>query len=233
MTSSIDFDILGRPDFALLKLRLAAGQKVFAEPAAMASMDPWIGLKAGLKGGVLASMGRMFAGESMIVNTFTADRPGELMLAPGPAGDIVHYKLRGNRLRVQRGAYLAHGEGVEISAKWEGARGFFSGQGLVLLQGQGDGDLFFNAYGAVLEMDVTEEMMVDTGYVVAFEDTLQYQVSVLPGLGLGSRVKSFLFGGEGLVVRFSGRGKVWIQTRTVNPFLSWVHPYRPQKKSDD
>lgn len=232
MTSSIDFDILGRPDFALLKLRLQAGQKLFAEPAAMATMDPWIKLKAGLKGGMLASMGRMFAGESLIMNTFSTDRAGELMLAPGPAGDIVHYKLRGNRLRVQRGAYLAHGEGIEVSAKWEGARGFFSGQGLVLLQAHGEGDLFFNAYGAVLEMDVTSEMMVDTGYVVAFEDTLQYQVSVLPGLGLGGRMKSFFFGGEGLVVRFSGRGKVWIQTRTVNPFLSWVHPYRPQKKND-
>ncbi len=233
MTSSLDFEVLARPDYALLKLRLDQGQKLFAEPAAMATMDPHINLKAGLKGGVLASVGRMFAGESLIVNTFTAERAGELMLAPGPAGDIVHYRLRGNRLRVQRGAYLANGEGVEVSAKWEGARGFFSGQGLVLLQAQGEGDLFFNAYGAVLEVDVTDDYMVDTGYVVAFEDTLQYQVSVLPGLGIGGRMKSFFFGGEGLVVRFSGRGKVWMQTRTVNPFLSWVYPYRPQQKSDD
>jgi uncharacterized protein (TIGR00266 family) len=232
-SASIDFDILERPDFALLRLRLQSGQKIFSEPSAMATMDTGITLKAGLKGGVLGSMGRMFAGESLIVNTFTAERPGELMLAPGPAGDIVHYRMRGGRLMVQRGGYLANSEGVEVSAKWAGARGFFSGQGLVLLQASGEGDVFFNAYGAVLEIDVRDDMLVDTGYVVAFEDTLQYQVSVLPGLGLGGRAKSFFFGGEGLVVRFSGQGKVWVQTRTVNPFLSWVYPYRPQKRQND
>ncbi len=116
-------------------------------------------------------MERMLAGESLIVNTFTAQQPGELMLAPGPAGDIVHHRLRGGRLMVQRGGYLANSEGVSLTAKWRGARGFFSGQGLVLLQASGTGDVFFNAYGAVLELDVSTEMVVDTGYVVAFEDT--------------------------------------------------------------
>lgn len=230
--TAIDFDVLQRPDFAMLRVRLAQGQRLFTEPAAMATMDPSISLKAGLKGGLLGSVGRMFAGESLIMNTFSAERgAGEVMLAPGPAGDVLHYRLDGSgRVFVQRGAFLAHGEGVEISAKWEGARGFFSGQGLVLLAASGAGDLFFNAYGAVLPMDVTDELIVDTGYVVAFEDTLQYRVSVLPGLGLGSKVKAFFFGGEGLVVRFSGQGRVWIQTRMVNPFLTWVHPYRPQKR---
>ncbi len=230
---SINFDILQQPDFAMLRVKLRQGQRIFSEPSAMASMDPSIGLKAGLKGGLLRSVGRMFAGESLIMSTFTAERgAGEVMFAPGPAGDVVHYPLTGGRLMLQRGAYLAHSDGVDVSAKWEGARGFFSGQGLVLLAATGAGDVFFNAYGAVLPIDVTYDFMVDTGYVVAFEDTLKYEVSVLPGLGLGGRIKSFFFGGEGLVVRFSGQGKVWVQTRTVNPFLSFVYPYRPQKKSD-
>jgi uncharacterized protein (TIGR00266 family) len=227
----IAFEVLQRPDFALLRVKLAQGQRVHSEPSAMASMDPGIVLKAGFKGGVLGSVSRMFAGESLIVNTFSAEQaPGEVMLAPGQAGDVLHYRLGGGRLLVQRGAYLANSDGVEISAKWEGARGFFSGQGLVLLAAKGVGDVFFTAYGAVLAMDVADELIVDTGYVVAFEDTLQYQVSVLPGLGLGGKAKSFFFGGEGLVVRFSGQGRVWVQTRTVNPFLSFIYPYRPQKK---
>jgi uncharacterized protein (TIGR00266 family) len=229
----LDFDILQRPDFALLRVRLAEQQKLFAEPAAMAAMDPTVGLKAGFQGGVLGSVGRMFAGENLILNTYTAERgKGEVLLAPGPAGDVVHYGLRGGSLLLQRGSYLASSEGVEVNAKWAGARGFFSGAGLILLRAHGSGDLFFNAYGAVLELDVAGEYMVDTGYVVAFEDTLQYQVTTLPGLGIGGRAKSFFFGGEGLVVRFSGQGRVWVQTRTINPFLSWVHPYRPQKKRD-
>ncbi|MET0341407.1 MAG: TIGR00266 family protein [Polyangiales bacterium] len=233
MTTHLEHEILERPDFAMLCVKLATGQKVFTEPAAMASMDETIGLHAGLRGGLLGGVGRMFAGESLIMNTFTAERgAGEVMLAPGPAGDIVHHRLRGGRFMLSRGAFLASSEGVTLSAKWEGARGFFSGNGLVLLQALGEGDLFFNAYGAVLELPVDGEYLVDTGYVVAFEDTLNYQVTTLPGLGVGSKVKSFLFGGEGLVVRFAGQGRLWVQTRTVNPFLSWVHPYRPVKKRE-
>lgn len=232
--SSFEYEILQRPDFAILRVRLAQQQQLMAEPKAMVSMDPAVELKAGLSGrGMLGSVGRMFAGENLIVNTFTAERgEGEVLLAPGPAGDIVHYPMSGGSLLLQRGAYLANAPGVDLNAKWEGARGFFSGNGLILLRASGVGDLFFNAYGAVLELNVTDEYMVDTGYVVAFEDTLQYQVTTLPGLGLGSRAKSFFFGGEGLVVRFSGQGRLWIQTRTINPFLSWVYPFRPQKKRD-
>jgi uncharacterized protein (AIM24 family) len=84
----------------------------------------------------------------------------------------------------------------------------------------------------MLELDVTDGFIVDTGYIAAFEDTLSYEVTVLPGLSLGSKVKSFFFGGEGLVARFAGQGKIWVQTRTINPFLSWVYPYRPVKKRD-
>lgn len=230
--STLAYEILESPEFALLRVELTAGQRVFAEPAAMAGMAPSIELKAGLKGGLLGSMGRMFAGESMIVNTFRAPQGGEVMLAPAAPGDIVHHALNGGRLLLQRGAYLANGEGVEVSASWAGARGFFSGQGLVLLQAQGTGDIFFNAYGAVLQVDVTHEYMVDTGYVVAFEDTLQYQVTTVPGLGIGRSAKTFFFGGEGLVVKFSGQGRVWLQTRTINPFLTWLYPYRPVKKRD-
>lgn len=230
---SLDFDILERPDFAIVRLRLAAGQKIFAEPSVMATMDPTLQLRAGLKGGIIGSVGRAIAGESLVLNTFTAERgPGELMLAPGAAGEVIHQRLRGGTIYLQRGAYLAHSEGVEINAKWGGARGFFSGQGLILLKASGTGDVFFSTYGAVLELNVTDGLIVDTGYIAAFEDTLHYEVTVLPGLSLGGKVKSFFFGGEGLVARFSGQGKVWVQTRTINPFLSWVHPYRPVKKRD-
>jgi uncharacterized protein (TIGR00266 family) len=231
--SSLDFEILERPDFSILRVRMAQGQQIFAEPSVMAAMDPELELRAGFKGGLLGSVGRAIAGESMVLNTFTAERgPGELMLAPGAAGDVVHHRVRGASLLLQRGAYIAHTEGVEINAKWGGARGFFSGQGLVLLRASGVGDVFFSTYGAMLELDVSDGFIVDTGYIAAFEDTLQYEVTVLPGLSLGSKVKSFFFGGEGLVARFSGQGKIWVQTRTINPFLSWVYPFRPVKKRD-
>lgn len=173
----------------------------------------------------------MFGGESLIVNTFTAEGgPGEVLFAPGHLGDTQHYRLTGGSLFLQRGAYMANSEGVEVTGSWQGAKGFFSGEGLVLLKASGTGDVFFNSYGAILEVDVVGDYLVDTGFIVAFEDTLQYNVGVLPGLR-GGGFKRLFFSGEGLVCRFSGEGKVWIQTRYVSPFLSWVHQFRPTKSN--
>src|SRR5687767_308977 len=98
MANPLAFDILQRPEFAILRVKLEPGQRLFAEPSAMASMDAGIDLKAGFKGGVLSSMSRMLAGESLTLSTFSAERSGgEVMLAPGAAGDLVHYRLRGGR----------------------------------------------------------------------------------------------------------------------------------------
>lgn len=229
MTATLDHEITHRPDFSLLRVNLALGQKVYAEPSAMAAMSPSLTLKAGLKGGALGSLGRMFGGESLIVNTFTAERgPGEVLFAPGHLGDTCHHRLAGGSLLLQRGAYMANSEGVEVTGKWQGAKGFFSGEGLVLLKASGVGDIFFNSYGAIVEIDVTGDHIVDTGYVVAFEDTLTYRVGVLPGLRTGG-FKRLFFSGEGLVCTFSGQGRLWVQTRYVSPFLGWVHPFRPVK----
>lgn len=233
MTQPYNFDIICQPDFSLLRVQLRDGEEIFAEPSAMASMDPHVELKTGMKGGLLRSVGRAFGGESFFINTFTArGAPGEVTFAPGQMGDLCHYPLRGTGLMLQRGGYVAHGPGVEVTAKWEGFRGFFSGEGMVLLKATGQGDLFFSTYGSIIEIDVRNSYYVDTGYVVAFEETLQYQVTTLPGLSTGGRIRSFFFGGEGLVCRFSGQGKLWIQTRAVNPFLTWIYPFRPQKKGN-
>ena len=231
-TENFEYEISQRPDFALVTVKLAPGQKVFAEPSGMAAMTPSIKLTSGLKGGLGKTIGRALGGESLIINTFTAeDEPGELICAAGAAGDAAYYRLQGNSLMLQRGAFMLHSDGVELTGKWQGAKGFFSGEGLVLLKASGSGDLFFNSYGAILTVDVTDQYIVDTGYVVAFEDSLNYKVTVLPGLRAGGKLKSFFFGGEGLVCQFSGQGRVWIQTRHVGSFLSFVNPYRPTKNN--
>ena len=225
---NFDFEISQRPDFALVTIRLPEGEKVYSEPSAMASMTPSVELKAGFKGGIGKTIGRALGGESLIVSTYTAtEGDGEVCFAAGAAGDTAHYRLNGNTLMLQRGAFMLHSEGVELTGKWQGAKGFFSGEGLVLLKASGTGDVFFNSYGAILAIDVTDEYIVDTGYVVAFEESLDYKITVLPGLRGGSKMKSFFFGGEGLVCQFSGHGRVWIQTRHVQSFLSWVYPFRP------
>lgn len=232
MSGELQFEVALRPDFSMLNVRLRPGESVYAEPAAMATMSPGVTLKAGLKGGAMKSLGRMFGGESLVVNTFTAgSEAGEVQFAPGHLGDVCHYRLTGGSLLLQRGGYMANSAGVEVTGSWQGAKGFFGGEGLVLLKASGQGDVFFSSYGAILEYDVHDEFLVDTGFVVAFEDTLQYRVDVLPGLR-GGGFKRLFFSGEGLVCRFAGQGKVWVQTRYVTPFLAWVNQYRPVRSNN-
>jgi len=231
-TADLSYEISQRPDYAILKVDLEAGAKVFAEPSAMVSMSGGMHLKAGFRGGLGRSLGRMLGGESLVVNTFTANSgPGEILFAGGSAGDIAYKRLENSSLFLQRGAYMLNTEGVDLTGKWQGAKGFFSGEGLVLLKASGTGDLFFNSYGAIMPIDVSGDFIVDTGYIVAFEDTLQYKVTVLPGARAGGKLKSFFFGGEGLVCRFTGQGKVWVQTRQVSSFLAWANAYRPTRNN--
>jgi uncharacterized protein (TIGR00266 family) len=230
----IQYSITQNPEFALITVQLEAGQKIYSEPGAMASMDDNIKLTADLQGGLMGSIQRGLGGESLIISTYEAEgKPGELVLAAGQPGDTVHYSLDGTcSLLLQRGSYLAHSDGVTVSSSWQGVRGFFSGEGLILLQVTGSGDLFFNSFGAIIEIDVEDELFIDTGFIVAFESTLNYNVTTLPGLRPGTNWKSLFLGGEGLVCKFTGKGKVWIQSRQISTFLRWVHPFRPVESSN-
>lgn len=237
---TVQHEILHRPDFGFLQVRLTPGQSIHAEPGAMASMDSGVKMKTSLKGGLWKSIKRGIGGESLVMNTYTAgDRPAEVTFAPGPLGDLVHHRLDGSgALLLQRGGYVASTPGVTVDSQWQGFRGFFSGEGLFLLHCSGQGDLFFNTFGAVLEVDVKDEWYVDSSYVVAFEDTLDYRVTALPGMrpsggvkGFFKGVKNFFLGGEYLVCQFTGQGRLWVQTRSVGAFTNWVQPYRPVESS--
>ena len=226
--TDMQFEILGKPDYGFLRVRMAAGQTLCVEASSMASMDTNMVMKTRMKGGLLASIKRGLAGESLFLNEFTAEGgPGEINIAPGAIGDLTHYRLEpGKSIYLQSGAYVASSLGVEINTKWEGFRGFFGGTGLFLLKIEGSGDLFFNAYGGLVEIPVQGDYVVDTGYIAAFEEGLQYKVTLLGGL------KTSLLGGEGLVCRFSGQGKVWLQTRQIYPLLRWLWPFRPKKNKN-
>lgn len=236
MSDSLDFEILQRPDFAALKVNLDGGQQIMAEPSAMVGMDPNIHMKTSMKGGLWKGIKRGLGGESFFMNTFTAeDGPGEILFAPGPMGDLNHVRLEGAcDLMIQRGGYVAHGGDIDMDSNWQGlGRGFF-GEGMFLMKASGTGDVFFNTYGAMLEVDVNGGYVVDNTYVVAFESTLDYRVSTITPKdgGLFKKAKSFLFGGEMFVSRFSGQGKLWVQTRSVAAFTRWVHPFRPVQNNN-
>jgi uncharacterized protein (TIGR00266 family) len=219
----LQFRIDGRPDFAFLTVQLPANRTLKVEASAMATMDTTLSMKTKLKGG----LGRFLTGESLFLNEFTAENvPGDIGIAPGAPGDIGHVYLRNETLFLQNSAFVACDPAVNLETKWQGfTKGFFSGESFFLVRASGEGDLWFNTYGGMIELDIDGDYVVDTGNIVAFTDGLEYHISKVGGY------KSLFFSGEGLVCRFSGRGKVWIQTRAATAFVSWAHYFRPVKGS--
>jgi uncharacterized protein (TIGR00266 family) len=217
--STYRYKIINRPDFAFLYIQIPAGEKLMVEAASMATMTPNLKMKTKMKGG----FGRLLTKESIFKNEFTAQgSEGEIGIAPAASGDMEHIQLKGNHVFLQGAAYVASTPGVVTESKWQGfVKGFFSGNSMFLIRCSGEGDLWFNTFGAMIEIDVNGEYVVDTGYIVAFTDGLEYSVNSVGGY------KSLFLSGEGLVCRFSGQGKVWIQTRQAPAFAGWAQKYRP------
>jgi uncharacterized protein (TIGR00266 family) len=214
--------IEGKPDYALLTVKIPSGKTLKVEASAMATMDTNLKMKTKLKGG----FGRFLTGESLFINDFTAENgPAEIKIAPASPGDLVHYYLDGQEtIYLQSSGYVASDPNVVVDSKWQGFKGFFSGESLFLAKCTGQGDLWFNTFGGIIEIDVKDSYVVDTGNIVAFTGGLSYRVTKFGGY------KSLFFSGEGLVCQFSGEGKIWIQTRKAAPLSSWAWPFRPAKK---
>lgn len=228
----IAYRIEHNPAYAFLILDLLPNQTVLVEAGAMAAMDSCIAMKSKMRGGLMKGVGRMFGGESLFLSEFTAkNRRGELYLSPGVPGDIKHYYLQGNcGLMVQSSGFVACDQNIEIDTKFQGFKGFFSGESLFLLRATGRGDFWFSSYGAIVEIQVEGNYIVDTGYIVAFEDTLNYNVEMIGGLSFRN-LKTGILGGEGLVCRFTGNGKLWLQSRNLYSLLNFLRPFRPTKSN--
>ena len=215
--------IYASPSYSLLELELDAGEEVQAEPGAMVYMKG-VELTTELKGGVLGGLKRILAGESFFVNRFRAtERNAILGLAPPYQGDIAHVEVDG-RIYAQSGAFLASSTGLRLDTKWGGAKTFFAGEGLILLKVEGSGDLFLSSFGGIIEKSVAGRFVIDTGHIVAFEDTLDFRVRRVGGL------KATLLSGEGLVAEFEGSGRVWIQTRSISDYVGWLSSLLPLKR---
>lgn len=219
-----EYKIEGRPDYAFLTVQIPANETLKVEASAMATMDTHLEMKTKLKGG----FGRFLTGESIFVNEFKAAKgAGEIGIAPGTPGDLIHQYLDGQTIFLQNSAFVASTMGIALETKWQGMlKGFFSGESFFLIRASGKGDLWFNSYGAIIEINVEDDYVVDTGNIVAFTEGMEYEITKVGGY------KSLFFSGEGFVCRFRGKGKVWIQTRNAQAFVSWAHYFRPvQSKS--
>ncbi len=167
-------------------------------------------------GGFMSGVRRMMSGESFFLSTYkTRDgRPGEVGLAPTLAGDVVVIECTGiGGWLCAGGSYLGSSDGLSIDTQFQGFRGMFSGESLFFLDIEGRGELLVSAFGSVKEVEVDGALTVDTGHIVAFEDSLEYTV----GKAGGSWLQSFL-SSEGIVMHFSGHGKVYLQSHNPDQF---------------
>lgn len=214
----MEIEILHQPDSAIARVILAAGEELVAEAGSMIAMSGYINasttLRSGKGGGILGGLKRLVAGESLFLSVFRSPiAGGEIFLSPKLIGDILPYQMTGNGLVVQATSYLASESNVDINVGFQGIKSFFSGESIFWLEMRGYGSLLLTSFGGIYEIPVNGEYIVDTGHIVAFEKSLTFSISK-PG---SSWIGAFL-GGEGLVCRFKGQGRVFCQTHNPGAF---------------
>jgi len=213
-----------RPGNTAAKIILAAGETTVVEGGAMIAMSDNVSVQTTTHakggGGLLKGLGRMLSGESFFLNHYTAGSAGgEVWAAATLAGDMMEYDLKGETLIVQGGSFVACEPGVAIDLGWQGLKTLFSGERMFWVHLKGTGKVLLSSFGAIFPIAVSGDTIVDTGHIVAFQETLTFK----PAKAGKSWMQSIL-GGEGIVCRFSGRGTVWCQSHNPRGFGRLLGP---------
>lgn len=209
---------------------LEAEQAISAEAGAMVSMSQNVDLHSEMKGGVMGAIKRFGGGESAFVSTFTAKGgPGEVTFAPGAPGDVVGIEMLNQSFFVQSSSYMAGDVSLQVETKFGGMKSFIGGEGLFLLHITGNGVLLLSSFGAIHRKNLRpgESYVVDTGHLVAWEASMEYNIRKAAKSGF---FRSFL-SGEGLVAEFRGPGEILIQTRNLRAFAGLLKPFFPNQSS--
>lgn len=207
---------------------LEKNEQMFNESGAMAWMSPNMKMETTSNGGFGKALGRMFAGEKIFQNVYTA-QGGEGMIAFASSfpGSIIPFEIApGKEMIFQKRAFLAGEMGVQLSVHFNkkiGA-GLFGGEGFILQKVSGHGIAFAEMDGHVVQYELKsgQSIVVDTGNVAAYEPSINMEIQSVPG------VKNALFGGEGLFnTVLTGPGKIWLQTMPVSSVAAVLRPYIP------
>jgi len=218
----VKYEIKYKPSYSMLVMTLDPGESVTAEAGAMTYMSPSIDVKTRMRErSILGTLGLTILGrQSFFVNDYTAPgEGGEVGFVSAPVGDIQTLEVTPSRgYIIQKAAYIASTENVDLDVKWEGfTKGLF-GQGLFMIKVTGKGLLFINTFGAIDKhtLQPGQKLVVDNFHLVAFSDTCQYKVTKFGGL------KETILGGEGLVTEITGPGEVYLQTKNLREFVEWL-----------
>ena len=207
---------------------LEAEETMITEHGGMSWMSPNMKMETSTNGGIGKAFGRMFAGEAMFQNRYTAKGgPGQIAFASSFPGDIKAFEIApGREMVVQKSGFLASEKGVTLSVFFQkklGA-GFFGGEGFILQKLSGSGTAFCEFDGHIKEYDLAQgqSIIVDTGYLAAMDASCSMEIKSVPG------AKNALFGGEGLFnTVITGPGRIYLQSMPICGVAAALRPYLP------
>ena len=207
---------------------LNAGETMITESGAMAWMSPNMNMETTTNGGIGKAFGRMFSGENLFQNRYTAKGgTGMIAFASSFPGSIKAFEISpGKEYIFQKKTFLAGESGVNISVHFQKkiASGLFGGEGFILQRISGNGIAFAEFDGHVVEYDLKpgQQIIADSGYLAAMESTCQIDIQTVPGL------KNAVFGGEGIFnTVITGPGRIWLQTMPIYSVAGAIRPYIP------
>ena len=211
---------------------LEGGETMITEGGGMAWMSPNMKMETSTNGGVGKAFGRMFSGESMFQNNYTAmGGPGMIAFASSFPGSIRAFEITpGNEMIFQKSAFLAGEAGVNMSIffnKKIGA-GLFGGEGFIMQKFSGNGTVFAEFDGHVIEYELQagQQIVVDTGHLAGMTASCNMEIKSVPG------VKNMLFGGEGFFnTIITGPGRIWLQTMPISNVAAVLRNYITTAKS--
>jgi len=224
----MNYEILKNP-MGMIHVTMNIGDKITAEAGSMVFIKGNIETVTGMRpGGFLKSLKTMaLGGESFFVNNFVAREDGCILgLTGNVLGDISVIPVD-EEFIVQSGAYVASTDNLTLDTQWQGfTKGIF-GSNLFMLKTIGTGDMFVNAWGGILSMELQEgeKMILDNYQLVAMSSSASYTIGKHGGL------KTTIFGGEALVIEIVGPGKVYYQTKNFTEFVRYLIPFLPQRRN--
>lgn len=211
---------------------LESGEKMITEGGGMSWMSPNMKMETTSNGGIGKMFSRAFSGEKMFQNIYTATGgPGMIAFASCFPGKIQAFEITpGNDMIFQKKAFLASETGVTLSIHFQKklGSGFFGGEGFIMQRVSGQGIVFAEFDGHVVEYNLQpgQQMVIDTGHLAAMDSTCNIDVQAVPG------VKNMLFGGEGLFnTIITGPGRIWLQTIPISTVAGAIRPYIPTQTS--
>ncbi len=224
------FSLVGSPE-PFLHVSMRRGDKIYCESNAMVMMEAPLELKGRLQGGLMQSLLRRFANdESLFQQHIEAVRgDGDCLLSAALDGDMQILDVGATQYLLSDGAFVAAHDSVEVKARLNSSFGgaFFGNTGgFLVMETSGQGQVVVSGCGTLFELEVepNKEVIIDNGHVVCWDSRLNYNLSVSTSQSsgfLGNLVNS-VTSGEGMVLRFSGQGKVVICSRNRNNFLQWL-----------